>query len=142
MMRRRRRTVDAHRAVWSIDTTGARGVVTVRTVRGRVLIRKTFTFMTSASAPALLRTLAACVRATGGRIARAAALDVVPGPGPFSRVRLGIVTANALAWALGIPLRVSGRRVKLARPEYSAPPSITPPTRGGRPPPNTGVDNG
>lgn len=51
-------------------------------------------------------------------------VSVVPGPGRFSRVRLGVVTANALAWALGVPLSVRGKRVRVATPEYGAEPHI------------------
>lgn len=52
-------------------------------------------------------------------------MDVIPGPGRFSRVRLGVVTANTLAWALGKPLSVRGKRVRVVTPEYGAEPSIS-----------------
>ena len=55
---------------------------------------------------------------------------VVPGPGPFSRVRAGVTVANTLAFALGIPLEALKfgklRRVRgVLAPHYSKPPNIT-----------------
>lgn len=64
---------------------------------------------------------------------------VVTGPGPFSRMRTAVVTANALAYALNIPViginvlqipknlrdlnRISGTKQVL--PFYERPPNIT-----------------
>ncbi|MDO8598744.1 MAG: hypothetical protein Q7S02_01400 [bacterium] len=77
---------------------------------------------------ALLRTVHAILKSHGGRQG-IRGIDVVPGPGTFSRVRLGVVTANALAWALQTPLTVRGRRVRFAKPVYGKPPHITLPAR-------------
>jgi|GEM_PF-4859888 len=108
-----------------MDTTGdVRGAVDVVNARGERIARRSFSLATLAPA-ALLRSMDALGRATGGSVRDAAAIAVVPGPGTFSRVRLGVVTANALAWALGIPLIVCGRRVRIAQPIYNAPPNIT-----------------
>lgn len=65
------------------------------------------------------------LRAAGCTQSDLRVIAVVPGPGLFSRVRLGVVTANALALALGVPLLVHGRRVRSAMPEYGAEPSIS-----------------
>ena len=59
---------------------------------------------------------------------------VVPGPGPFSRVRAGVVVANTLAFSLGIGLyRIQKKRIARARvpllPRYGAPPHITKPKK-------------
>lgn len=68
---------------------------------------------------------------------------VVKGPGFFSRVRLGVVTANALAFALGIPIvgvEGSGEPHNLSHyegmkgqsmviPYYDRQPNITKPKR-------------
>jgi tRNA A37 threonylcarbamoyladenosine modification protein TsaB len=44
----------------------------------------------------------------------------------FTSLRIGVVTANTLAYALKIPLNTPKKgRVKLAKPEYSKPASIT-----------------
>lgn len=51
-------------------------------------------------------------------------VEAVPGPGRFSRVRLGVVTANALAFAFGVPLFVRGRQVRIVNPKYGKPPHI------------------
>ena len=57
-----------------------------------------------------------------------ATVHVVSGPGGFSRVRLGGVLANALAWALNWELRERGQRVRMIRPQYERPPNITMPS--------------
>lgn len=59
---------------------------------------------------------------------------VVPGPGPFSRVRAGVTVANTLAFALSVPLWTlrAGklRRVRgVLAPHYGKPPNITKPRR-------------
>jgi len=82
-------------------------------------------FLLVAQAPgALLRCITALRRPIRASIRDAAAIEVVPGPGRFSRVRLGVVTANALAWAFGTQLSVRGHRVRIAIPEYGAEPHI------------------
>jgi len=44
----------------------------------------------------------------------------------FTSLRIGVTTANALAYALGIALESPPKgRVKIACPEYDKPPSIT-----------------
>lgn len=56
---------------------------------------------------------------------------VNPGPGPFSRVRTGVAVANALAFALGIPVveYLDGREKQLALPRYDRAPNITKPKK-------------
>ena len=53
-----------------------------------------------------------------------ARIEVHPGPGRFRIVRTAVVVAQALAWALGIPTLVRGKRTKRIIPRYDAPPSI------------------
>jgi len=44
----------------------------------------------------------------------------------FTSLRIGVTTANALAYALDIALEIPKKgRVAIARPEYNKPPSIT-----------------
>ena len=78
----------------------------------------------SPSSGALLQAIGTLLRSRRIPITALRGIDVTPGPGKFSRVRLGVVTANALAWALGVPLSVRGKRVRIARPEYGAEPHI------------------
>lgn len=54
-----------------------------------------------------------------------------PGPGAFSATRTGVATANALAYALGIPIAEwPSRKVKdLIIPKYDREPNITKPTK-------------
>lgn len=53
-------------------------------------------------------------------------ISVNPGPGGFSSTRTGVATANALAYALGIPVAEfpSGKVRDVVRPKYDQPPHI------------------
>lgn len=51
-------------------------------------------------------------------------LEVNPGPGSFTGTRVGVAIANALGFALGIPVNGQTDPVE---PIYSSPPSITAP---------------
>jgi len=80
------------------------------------------------------------------RLQNLKAIAVVSGPGPFTALRIGVATANTLAWALKIPVvgiklsefknidelvRVSSQRIKKAKagtiiePFYDQEPNIT-----------------
>ncbi|MBI4449746.1 hypothetical protein HY634_01690 [Candidatus Uhrbacteria bacterium] len=110
---------------WRIDTTEAeQGTVTVTDAKGVRIAQRSFSLAVR-SPGVLLTCIAAVGRSARTSIRDAAAIDVVPGPGTFSRVRLGVVTANALAWSLGVPLIVRGKRVRIATPVYGKPPNIT-----------------
>jgi len=50
------------------------------------------------------------------------AIQVNPGPGAFTSTRIGVSIANALAFALGIPVNNQEPPVE---PIYSSPPNIT-----------------
>ena len=106
-----------------LDTTGTATTVTFRTPRGcpaRVV---------PTEGAHLLRAIATTFRATRCTLADITVIDAAPGPGLFSRVRLGVTTANALAWALGITLRARGRTVHHVVPIYGQPPHITMPSK-------------
>lgn len=100
------------------------GIVSVGHTRRRVLAERRFA-LEPRHAGVLLRAVDAVLRAAGCTASDLRAIAVVPGPGLFSRVRLGVVTANALAWALGVPLIVHGKRARSVAPEYGAEPRIT-----------------
>ncbi len=51
-------------------------------------------------------------------------VEVNPGPGSFTGTRIGVTIANAIGFALGIP--VNGQKNPVD-PIYSSPPRITPP---------------
>jgi tRNA threonylcarbamoyl adenosine modification protein YeaZ len=51
----------------------------------------------------LTPTIAACLEAAGATICHLGALVVGAGPGPFTGLRVGLVTAAAMSEALGIP---------------------------------------
>lgn len=83
--------------------------------------------------------------ARGGKSKIFEAIAVVSGPGAFSALRLGVTTANALAWSLGIPIielstdeagddqnliksineRVARAMFKPISPKYGREPNIT-----------------
>ncbi|MDO8463443.1 MAG: hypothetical protein Q7S96_04215 [bacterium] len=110
----------------SIDTTGERGFVRLTDERSGRFVTRSFTLISTHERDgALLRAVERACTALGVDRCAIAAVDVVPGPGRFSAVRLGVVTANALAQALSIPLSVRGTRTRLALPEYGSEPSIT-----------------
>ena len=56
-------------------------------------------------------------------------ISVNPGPGGFSSTRTGVTVANALAYALDIPVATwpGGRVKKMVLPHYDHPPHITRP---------------
>lgn len=56
---------------------------------------------------------------------------VNPGPGAFSSVRTGVATANALAYALGVPVACwpSGKNKGIVLPKYDKEPNITRPKK-------------
>jgi len=75
------------------------------------------------------------------------AVAVISGPGAFSALRLGVATANALAWGLGVPVmelttaevnnqksliknlklktKKAGSKFKAIKPKYGREPNIT-----------------
>lgn len=58
-----------------------------------------------------------------------AEIRVHNGPGGFTRVRVGVTTANALSYALDIPIGILGSKTKPTKnpitPKYGKPPSIS-----------------
>ncbi|MBI4434537.1 hypothetical protein HY635_01855 [Candidatus Uhrbacteria bacterium] len=121
--RQPRRSPSDHRYRLRIDTAGERGIVALVDRHQRTVATRAFS-IDPPSPGALLRAIDALRRVRRLRINSLCGIEVVPGPGRFSRVRLGVVTANALAWALGAPLVVHGHRVRIAAPEYGAEPHI------------------
>ena len=80
------------------------------------------------------------------KLASLQAIAVVNGPGPFTALRIGVVTANTLAWALKVPVvgiklpefknidelvKISEKKIKKAKvgaivePFYGKEPNIT-----------------
>ncbi|MFH0805102.1 MAG: tRNA (adenosine(37)-N6)-threonylcarbamoyltransferase complex dimerization subunit type 1 TsaB [Patescibacteria group bacterium] len=102
-----------------------------------------------AHAEKLLVATEGLLRATRLSPRRLSGIAVVRGPGGFTAVRMGVVTANVLAYALGVllvgvrtadePLAALARRAaeqlrhhasrRPVVPLYSSPPNITPPKK-------------
>lgn len=45
------------------------------------------------------------------------AIEINPGPGSFTGVRVGVAVANALGWALGVP--VNGKKLEVPKYQQS-----------------------
>lgn len=67
--------------------------------------------------------LLSCLAQEGLSRADITAIEVNPGPGSFTGTRIGVTIANALGFALGLP--VNGQTLPI-EPVYASPPSITP----------------
>ena len=67
-----------------------------------------------------------CVKKEGFEPKDIATVEVNPGPGSFTGTRIGVSIANALGFALNLP--VNGQKDPI-EPIYSSPPSITQPSR-------------
>jgi len=58
-------------------------------------------------------------------------IEVEDSGGTFTSLRIGIITANALAYALNIPVQginekiVSRKKIKIVKPKYNAEPSVS-----------------
>jgi len=65
-----------------------------------------------------------CLAESGNSLHDVSAIDVNAGPGTFTGTRIGVAIANALGYALNIPVNGSHEPVD---PIYSSPPSITRP---------------
>src|SRR3989338_1999987 len=102
---------------WTIDTVTAptvTGVVWCTGSDGRRVARRFA--IANHGGGALLRTIDALGRSYRLPLDRRARVTVVPGPGTFGRVRLGVVATNALAWATGA--RTMDDAHVLAQPVY------------------------
>lgn len=49
------------------------------------------------------------------------AIEVNAGPGPYTSLRVGMTTANLLAFGLNIPIRVISSKLNIAGDKYSSP---------------------
>ncbi|MFH1098305.1 MAG: hypothetical protein V1723_00015 [Candidatus Uhrbacteria bacterium] len=113
------------RAELVIDTVSTeRAAVEVR-CGGKIVVRREPLSVAGKPAP-LLQMIHKAIKAAGIGLGEIALVRVNAGPGRFGRVRLGVVTANALAWAENISLISGNRRVRLAVPIYDSDPHIDP----------------
>ncbi|MFH1430093.1 MAG: hypothetical protein ABIG71_01050 [Candidatus Uhrbacteria bacterium] len=108
-----------------IDTSGERGKVALRDPRTTEWAARKFALGRLRRPGALLWALRQLLDRRGQPIEKIREVGVVGGPGSYSDIRLGVVTANALAWSLRVPLHCNGVRVRVAKPEYDTEPKIT-----------------
>ncbi|MDP3994008.1 MAG: hypothetical protein Q8P75_03460 [bacterium] len=109
-----------------IDTT-ERGKLVLGLIReGRMIKKERKVEQLSES---LLLLLQKFLRSNKVKLADLQKILINPGPGGFSTTRTGVVTANALALALGIPVAEfpNGKPKTMVLPKYDRLPNITKP---------------
>lgn len=83
---------------------------------------------TSPQSQALLTVIAELLKREGKTVTDLTEIVVTPGPGAFTSLRIGVAVANALSFALKIP--VNGHKLGTpVAPKYGKPPNISQPKR-------------
>jgi len=111
----------------------------------KLIVKKKF-FAQYQQAEKLLSAIDKMFQVSGYKLQDLKGIAVVPGPGPFTALRIGVATANALAWALKIPvvgiklsefknpeelIKISKQKIKkieigaIVEPFYDQEPNIT-----------------
>ncbi len=82
------------------------------------LDKKNWTFATKQyKSQLLLSKIDQILKKSGASINQITAIEVNPGPGSFTGLRVGVSVANALGWALKIP--INNQKVgQLVKPKY------------------------
>ncbi|MFA6254696.1 MAG: tRNA (adenosine(37)-N6)-threonylcarbamoyltransferase complex dimerization subunit type 1 TsaB [Patescibacteria group bacterium] len=70
---------------------------------GKLIAKKEF-LAPYQQAEKLLSAIGNLLKAKSYQLQAINGIAVVSGPGPFTALRIGVTTANTLAWALGIPI--------------------------------------
>ena len=109
-----------------IDTT-ERGKLILGLIKSGEVIRNEY--MVEKLSESLLPLLQNFLRKNKAKLSDFQEIQVNPGPGGFSTTRTGVVTANALALALGIPVAEwpGGKPKDMVLPKYDRLPNITKP---------------
>ena len=116
--------------ILKIDTTKGDEVTIELTDKGKTIATKSF-LAPRAQAEELLPAIEKIIKSRGLTLARIKKIEVANVGGSFSALRIGVVTANALAYALGVPVEGSDKKAKKAGkiqivvPRYDREPSIT-----------------
>lgn len=104
--------------ILSIDTTNFDTAhLSLRDKNGKIIKEKRFATGKELSKKLLL----AIDKIVEGKPKNLKAIEVKSGPGSFTGIRIGVAVANALGYALGIPINGG----KMAVPEYGREPNIT-----------------
>lgn len=107
-----------------IDTTDNEFVV-LTLVKNKAIVGQTKTAARRAQGEKLLPALARLLKKHNLKLSDLTGLEVANGAGSFSSLRIGITTANALGYALGIPVKdLSGNKplikkgIHVIKPKY------------------------
>jgi len=113
-----------------IDTTKGDQVTLELREEGKIIAQKIF-LAPRAQAEELLPAIEKIIKSRGLTLARIKKIEVANVGGGFSALRIGVVTANALAYTLGVPVEGSDKKAKktgkiqVVVPRYDREPSIT-----------------
>ena len=112
-----------------IDTT-EKGKLVLGLIKGGQIVAK-IEYKVEQLSESLLPTLKKFLRVCKIKLKDLEKILVNPGPGGFSSTRTGVVTANALAYALDIPVAEypSGKSKDMVLPKYDRLPNITKPKK-------------
>ncbi len=83
-----------------------------------------------AQAEKLLPALSKVLKKTNKTLADIKEIEVNNDGGTFTSLRIGVITANALAFALNVPIKstsgliLSKKGLKIVKPKYNSPPKI------------------
>jgi|SRR3989339_1268906 len=86
-----------------IDTADLQNLTVALIEKGQILIQKTISAKYQ-QVEKLLPTIDQILKKTKISIKKIQGIVVVSGPGPFTAIRIGIATANALAFSLNVPV--------------------------------------
>ncbi len=112
-----------------IDTTEKKNLILAFLLDKKIIVKQTK--LVTGLSESLLPELSKFLKKHKIRLKDISKIFVNPGPGGFSATRTGVAVANALAYALGMPVAEwpSGKIKKLVLPKYDREPNITKPKR-------------
>jgi tRNA threonylcarbamoyladenosine biosynthesis protein TsaB len=90
----------AEKVILAIDTTGPEGIVALFIKDKEYTVRRS----TLGHAEWVLPSIQKLLKRSNKSLKDISAIAVLTGPGSFTGTRVGVTIANALSWALGIPV--------------------------------------
>lgn len=113
-----------------LDTTGHNLIVIALKNKNRLIVRKKISSARD-QAEKLLPAVEKLLKAAGVKPADLKKIEVASRGGSFTSLRVGVVTANALGYALAVPVKASEKsemasgRFSVVKPLYGREPEIT-----------------